>query len=410
MSNSPVKTQPATTDLNAFRESALQYFERRNFPVVQKHRTPKWSFERIVTEELASAGIIVGGKRPTDIQVHHPRAYRAIALQGSLGLGESYMAGDWTTENLEGLIELIFRSPIGRRRKSPHIIAKLIKAMAFNLQSLSRSKIVCDVHYDLGNDLYEKMLDTRMVYTCGYWKNAKTLEEAQEAKLDLICQKLGLKPGMKVLDIGCGFGSFMKFAAERYGVECVGYSLSKEQIAYGEKSCAGLPIKFVFNDYRLIEGKYDRIVSIGMMEAVGYKNFRTYMETIHRSLTEDGLALIHTVGHNLTTKITDPWVDKYIFPNGILPSVTQIGTSIEGLFVMEDWHNFGPDYNKTLLAWNERFQAAWPELQSQFDDTFKRMWEFYLLSFAGGFAARNWQLWHIVLSKKGRAQADCRIS
>ncbi len=269
--------------------------------------------------------------------------------------------------------------------------------------------VVCDVHYDLDNSLFEKMLDTRMVYTCAYWKNSDTLEEAQIAKLDLICRKLALKPGMKVLDIGCGFGSFMKYAAEKYGVQCVGYSLSKEQISYGVKDCRGLPIEFVFDDYRKIEGRYDRVVSIGMMEAVGNKNFRTFMQTISDALVGDGIALIHTVGHNLTTTISDPWVDKYIFPNGVLPSIQQIGKAIEGLFVMEDWHNFGPDYNRTLLEWNQRFQNSWPNLSSRYSSEFKRMWEFYLLSFAGGFAARNWQLWHIILSKKGRTQPNCRI-
>lgn len=365
-------------------------------------------FENFIVREFARAGLMVNGRRSYDPQIRHPRAYKAIALQGSLGLGESYMNGDLHAEQLDVLIEKIFRSDVGRRRYTPLILKRLAQAVLFNLQSISRSKIVCDVHYDLDNDLYRQMLDTRMTYTCGYWKNAATLEEAQIQKLDLICRKLDLKPGMRVLDIGCGFGSFMKYAAQHYGVECVGYSLSKEQIAYGENDCAGLPVSFVFNDYRKIEGQFDRVVSIGMMEAVGYKNFRVYMETVHRVLKDDGIALIHTVGHNLTTRITDPWVDKYIFPNGILPSVQQIGSAIEGLFVMEDWHNFGPDYDKTLMAWNENFQKSWPNLKHRYSETFKRMWEFYLLSFAGGFRARNWQLWQMVFTKKGRTQPDCR--
>ena len=381
----------------------LSIASTRSLPVRQG---PKGFFERYITAELARAGIEVNGPAPHDIQIIDSAAFRAMALEGSLGLGESYMKGQWKCARLDLFIEKVLRSDIGRRRYTPQILWRMLKAAVFNLQSLSRAKIVCDVHYDLDNDLYQKMLDSRMVYTCAYWREAKTLEEAQEAKLDLICRKLGLKPGMRILDIGCGFGSFMKFAVEKYGVEAVGYSLSKEQIALGEEICKGLPIQFVLDDYRNIRGKFDRIISIGMMEAVGQKNFRSYMEVIHGALKEDGVALIHTVGHNHSTQITDPWVDRYIFPNGILPSLAQIGSAIEGLFVMEDLHNFGPDYNLTLLAWHKNFLRAWPTLRSRYSETFKRMWEFYLLSFAGGFKARNWQLWQMVLTKKGRAKED----
>ncbi len=360
--------------------------------------------EHFVRREFRKAGITINGSAPHDVQILDLRAYRMIAFGGSLGLGEAYMAGYLKIARIDLFIEKIFHSNVGRRRYTPDIILRIARATFFNLQSKARAKIVCDVHYDIGNDLYTKMLDAQMLYTCAYWKNAADLESAQLAKMDLICRKLDLQPGMRLLDIGCGFGSLMKYAAENFGVTCVGYSLSKEQIKYGEQSCRGLPIEFIFDDYRNIKGQFDRIVSVGMMEAVGYKNFGTYMNVIHEALKPDGIAVIHTVGHNRTTKITDPWVDRYIFPNGILPSISQMGDAIEGLFVMEDWHNFGPDYNKTLLAWNERFQAAWPELEKNYPARFKRMWEFYLLSFAGGFKARNWQLWQLVLTKQGREQ------
>ena len=390
-------------------KSEVMKLERRVMALSLVEKLNVFSFfESTVRNQFASIGIVVNGRRESDPQIHHSRVYRSIALQGSLGLGESYMNGDLTVARLDLFVEKILRSDLGKRKYTPMILKRLLKAVLFNLQSLSRSKIVCDVHYDLGNDLFQKMLDQRMVYTCGYWKDAKNLAEAQEHKLDLICKKLELKAGMKVLDIGCGFGSFMKYAAAKYGVECVGYSLSKEQIAYGEKDCAGLPIEFVFDDYRNIKGKFDRVVSVGMLEAVGYKNFRTYMQVIHNVLKEDGAALVHTVGHNHTTYITDPWVDRYIFPNGVLPSLKQMGAASEGLLVMEDLHNFGPDYATTLHAWHENFQAAWPELKSNYSETFKKMWEFYLLSFAGGFQARNWQLWQMVFTKKGRQQPTCR--
>jgi cyclopropane-fatty-acyl-phospholipid synthase len=331
-----------------------------------------------------------------------------MALHGSLGFGESYMAGYWDCDAIDELTERLFRSELTADPLSVRVLAHRAMALLRNLQTRARASEVAEKHYDLGNDLFEAMLDRRMVYTCGYWRDAKDLESAQEAKLDLICKKLDLRPGMRLLDIGCGFGSLMKFASERYGVRCTGYSVSREQTEYARRACAGLPVEIVLDDYRAIEGRFDRIASVGMLEAVGYKNFRTYMKVVHGALEDDGLFLLHTVGHNRTTFHGDPWIEKYIFPNGMLPSIAQLGASFEDLFVMEDWHNFGPDYEKTLLAWNVRFRAAWPSLRRRYDETFKRMWELYLLGFAGGFRARAWQLWQIVLTKPGRPQPACR--
>ena len=184
----------------------------------------------------------------------------------------------------------------------------------FNYQSKARAFQIGEHHYDLGNDLFEKMLDKRMIYSCGYWKNAKTLDEAQEAKLDLICRKLYLKPGMKVLDIGCGWGGFAFFAAEKYGVEVVGVSVSKEQIAYAEAKRGKLPVTFLLQDYRDITGSFDRVVSVGMFEHVGYKNYTEFMTVVNRCMKDDGLCLLHTIGATITSFHPDPWIQKYIFP------------------------------------------------------------------------------------------------
>jgi cyclopropane-fatty-acyl-phospholipid synthase len=216
-----------------------------------------------------------------------------------------------------------------------------------------------------------------------------------------VCRKLGLKPGQKVLDIGCGWGSFAKFAAERYGVEVVGLTISKEQAALAREVVAGLPVEIRLQDYRHVEGKFDAVVSIGMFEHVGHRNYRTYMEAAHRLLKDDGLFLLHTIGGNFSDIDIDPWFDKYIFPNGILPEVKHIGTSTDKLFIIEDWHNFGTDYNKTLMAWWRNFEAAWPELKDKYSTRFYRMWKYYIHSIAGGFRARDTQLWQIVLSKEG---------
>jgi cyclopropane-fatty-acyl-phospholipid synthase len=358
--------------------------------------------EHFVRDVLAKTDIRVGGDRSRDIQVHNPEFYGRILRDGNLGLGESYMDGWWDVERIDDLIYWIIakdlRQHVPRSMKS---VVLLLAERFLNRQSQGRAVEVSDTHYNRGNDLFRAMLDERMVYTCAYWKDATTLAEAQEAKLDLTCRKLGLEPGMRVLDIGCGWGSFAKFAAERYGVSVVGIGNAKEQIELGTEMCKGLPVEIRFEDYRDTKGTYDRVASIGMFEAVGPKNFRKYMEVVDRCLTDDGLFLLHTIGANKPNKRPDAWTDKYIFPNGYLPTIAQIAGSIEGLFVMEDWHNFSAYYEKTLLAWFSNFDRNWPSLQEAYGDRFYRMWKYYLLSFAGSFRARSNQLWQIVMSKHG---------
>jgi cyclopropane-fatty-acyl-phospholipid synthase len=359
------------------------------------------SYERIVTDLLKKAGITVNGCQPYDIKINNKDAYRRIFSEWSIGLGESYMDGWWDCERIDQFIARVLLSGLGEIKFDLKLFLAFVKTKLFNLQSHSRAKQVCEFHYDLDNELFIRMLDPRMVYTCGYWKYAGNLAEAQVAKMELICRKLGLRPGMRILDIGCGYGSFMKYAAEKYDVECVGYTLSREQIKLGEELSRGLPVKFVFEDFRNIKGKYDRIVSIGMFEAVGYKNNRVFMEVCAKAIKDDGYILLHTMGANTTTYINDPWFEKYIFPNGHVPSLAQIAAAAEKLLVIDDLHNFGQDYAKTLLAWNDNFQKAWPELKNRYPERFKRMWEYYLLILAGSFQARNAQLYQIVMSKTG---------
>jgi cyclopropane-fatty-acyl-phospholipid synthase len=254
------------------------------------------------------------------------------------------------------------------------------------------------------------MLDKRMNYTCAYWKDASTLDEAQEAKLELICKKINLQPGMTVLELGCGWGSFAKYAAENYGVSVLGVTVSKEQVELGTKLCAGLPVTLKLQDYREVTGLYDRVISIGILEHVGYRNYRTYMNVVHRTLKPEGIAFFHTIGSNTSVTRTNAWTNKYIFPNGMLPSIAQLGRAMEGLFVMEDWHNIGPHYDRTLMSWYANFEAAWPELKNRYDQRFYRMWRFYLLSAAGGFRSRSSQLWQVVMTKPGTEQPNCRFS
>lgn len=358
---------------------------------------------------LEKAGITVGGSSPWDIQVNDERLYQRVLSEGTLGAGESYMDGWWDCEALDQLVDRVWRSDLQAQIKGNWKIAwHIIKSQLFNMQKLSRAFKVGESHYDIGNDLYREMLDKRMLYTCGYWETADNLDQAQEDKLDLICRKICLEPGMKVLEFGCGFGSFAKFAAENYGAHVTGLTVSKEQVSLGNELCKGLPVDIRLEDYRRIEGEFDRVISIGIMEHVGYKNYRTYMECVDRTLKDGGLAFIHTIGGNVSTTSTNAWSDKYIFPNGMIPSIAQLGRAMEGLFVMEDWHNFGEHYDKTLMEWYKNFEAAWPKLKDKYGERFRRMWNFYLLSSAGAFRSRTLQLWQIVMTKPGTPQPDCR--
>jgi len=367
-------------------------------------------FERL----LGRADIRVGGDRPWDIQLLDPDVPERVLAQGTLGLGESYMDGHWATERLDQFFDKLVRAQASRAGRPIALAAKpplwhLLKARLLNLQTQSRAWQVGQQHYDLGNDFYAAMLDPRMTYTCAYWSSgAQTLDQAQEAKLELVCRKLMLQPGMRVLDIGCGWGSFMRYAAERHGVHCVGVTVSAEQVALGRELCNGLPVEFRLQDYReLVDkvdelgGRFDRVVSLGMFEHVGHKNYAAFMRVAEAALKPEGLFLLHTIGRNERGNGTDPWIDKYIFPNGELPTIARIGRVCERRFVVEDLHNFGADYDRTLMSWYANVEAAWPRFAEALGERFRRMWTYYLLSCAGAFRARDIQLWQWVLSPRG---------
>lgn len=311
------------------------------------------------------------------------------------------MDGWWDCDQLDEFFRRILAAELDRQVKPTTDLLRVAKAKLLNRQKPRRAYEIGRRHYDIGNELYERMLDSRMIYSCGYWKDAATLDEAQEAKLDLVCRKLELAPGMRVLDIGCGWGGTARFAAGRFGVEVVGITVSKEQARFADNLCRGLPIEIRLDDYRDLNGTFDRVLSLGMIEHVGNKNHRTYMEVVRRCLRDDGLFLLQTIGGDRSTSRSNAWTDRYIFPNSVLPSAAQITSAAEGLFVLEDWHSFGPDYDKTLMSWHRNFEAAWPALREKYGDRFYRMWRYYLLSSAGGFRARTTQLWQVMFSPKG---------
>jgi len=348
---------------------------------------------------LQYADVALNGQRPWDIRVKNDHLYRRIFAQGTLGFGEAYMDGWWDTQALDQLVTRLLNARLDQKFKNFSLLVAAAKARLMNRQSLNRAYQVGEKHYNAGNDLYRCMLDSRMIYSCGYWKNADSLDQAQRDKLDLTCRKLQLEPGQKVLDIGCGWGGMARYMAENYGVEVLGITISTEQAKLARENCQGLPVEIVVQDYRELTGRYDRIVSIGMFEHVGSKNYPTYFSKVAELLSDDGLFLLHTIGGNTPANRTEPWIDKYIFPNGMIPSAQQVSSNLEQDFIMEDWHNFGPDYDKTLMAWHANFTQAWPDLQGRYSDRFRRMWEYYLLSCAASFRARSNQVWQIVLSK-----------
>ncbi len=351
---------------------------------------------------LSQADITINGNKPYDIVVHNNQLYPAVLSNGSLALGEAYMDNWWDCASLDNFFYRIARSDVYNRvPKNISSLCMYLQAKLMNLQSQSRAFQVGEQHYDLGNDLFKAMLDKNMFYSCAYWKNADTLDKAQENKCELICKKLYLQPGMKLLDIGCGWGGLALYAAKNYGVKVVGVTISKEQADYAREITKGYPIEIRLQDYRDIDESFDRIVSVGMFEHVGYKNYATFMNISHKLLKDGGLLLLHTIGSNSSQPHGDPWLNKYIFTNGMLPSIEQIAQASQDLFIMEDWHNFGADYDKTLMAWNANFEKNWPQLKSSYNDRFYRMWNYYLLSCAGIFRARAIQLWQIVFSKSG---------
>lgn len=363
--------------------------------------------EESVRELLAKAGITVNGSAPWDPQIRDQRLYARVLRDGTLGAGEAYVDGWWDCEALDQMIERITKAHVDRLvRESWVMLANAVRARLFNLQ-VARAFEVGERHYDVGNDLYRRMLGPSMAYTCAYWKDATTLDEAQDAKLDLVCRKIGLRPGMRVLDLGCGWASFAAFAARHYGASVVGYTVSREQVAWAEEQHKGLSIDIRLDDYRNATGSYDAVVSIGLLEHVGPKNHRGYMELAARRLVPGGIAFIHTICGNRVVDQIDPWFHKYIFPNAAIPTLGQLATAMQGTLVVEDVHNLGPHYDRTLMAWWQNFEHAWPELRARYGDAFYRMWKYYLLSSAGAFRARELNLYQIVATPDGTPQPSC---
>lgn len=370
------------------------------------------SSEGLLRDAFQAAGIRINGANPWDIQVHDARFYDRVIGNGSLGLGETYVEGWWDCQQIDEAVRKIMEARLERHFADKWQLGiaalRVLRARIINLQSEKRAAEIAKVHYDLGPEFFRAMLGPTMVYSCGYWKDAENLDRAQEGKLDLICRKLQFRGSDRVLDVGCGWGGFLKHVAARFGCAPTGITISAKQSEYAKGFCRGLPVQVLHSDYRAPElkkqGRFDKVVSVGMFEHVGRKNYRRFFKIIDSLMNEDGLFLLQTIGRCRPEGATDPWMNKYIFPNGMLPSAAEIAEASESHFVIEDWHNFGADYDRTLMAWHANFEAAAGSCEEARSESFRRMWKYYLLCCAGSFRARQGpQLWQIVLSKGGVA-------
>lgn len=358
-------------------------------------------------ELFKNADININGKRPWDIQVHNDKFYSRLFFNGTIALGESYVDGWWDCKEIDQLIYRIlkFRLVDPKTYNLVHFGSPIINKLRLlapifrNMQTRKKAAHDVKYHYNLGNDLFEATLDKNMNYSSGYWKDAKTLDQAQIDKMDLICKKLKLKKGMSVLEIGCGWGGFAKFASDKYGVKVTGITLSENQRDYAVNHCKGSNVKILLQDYRELSGNYDRVVSIEMFEHVGPKNHRVYMETVNKCLKKDGLFLIQFDGKSESINWNDAWVEKYLFPGTVTPSAKQVSEAIEELFFIVDWEDFTKDYHKTMICWHDNFNKNWDNIKDNYDERFYRLWNFYLLCCPATALANTQHLWQIVFVK-----------
>lgn len=357
------------------------------------------NLQNTVETALAGADVRINGRRAWDIEVRDPRFYSDVVSRGALGLGESYMEDWWDCADLAQMFCQFLQAHLDQERQMNWATAAVwLKARFSNRQRKSGAAANVRRHYDYGNELYRNMLGRWMLYSSANWERADNLEDAGEGKFGFVCQKLNLRAGQKILDIGCGWGGFAKYAAECYGVQVVGITLSEEQVKYARQFCADLPVEIRHQDYRQLNERFDHIVSLGMLEHVGQKNYRRYMKTVRNCLKAGGLFFLNTIGANESGYCLNPWTDKYIFPGAVLPSMAQIGAAMDGLFVMEELRDWADFYDRTLVAWFERFHSNWNKLKANYSEQFYRMWKYYLLSSAGAFRAKAIRDWQIVLS------------
>jgi cyclopropane-fatty-acyl-phospholipid synthase len=365
------------------------------------------TFDRItelpVRRALAAADIEIDGHRPWDIRVNDPAFYLRMMPNPAFQIGQTYMDGMWDCDAIDEMVfKLIASRVYAQHEKGGVFHLRNALARVRNMQSRARAGEVALAHYDLDLDLYRGMLDETLTYTCAYWDApGATLADAQRAKLRLICDKLELKPGQTLLDIGCGFGGLAAFAAEHYGVKTLGVTNSQQHCTVARTLYPHLELALM--DYRELPAlgrRFDAVASVEMIEAVGPKNFTTYFDVVSQCLAPRGAFLLQSFISPASRFVCNEWFDRYIFPNGVVPSFPQLHAASAMTFgAPTDVHELGLHYPSTLLAWDRNLRATWPRLRSRNDERFRRMWHFYLTSLAGVFRAEDLRLCQVLYRK-----------
>ncbi len=355
----------------------------------------------LVERALRRADVRIDGDRPHDIRVLDPRFYGDVLRRGSLGFGECYVRRWWDADDVEELAFRLIRSGVYSLSSAVPGLPRDLRDMFANQQTRRLATRVADEHYSMGNDVFFAFLGGVRNYSCGIFDGDADLDAAQTRKLAKISSLLDLRPGERLLDVGGGWGELSRHAAAAHGCEVTHVNLSDEQIRHASALCTDLSVRVEKRDWRDVEGRFDKIAVIAMLTHVGPKNYRRFMQRMHDRLEPGGLMLIETVGTRHAAVRCEAWLDKYIFPGGVVPTRRQILGAADGLFDETRFESSGEHYVQTLRCWQENFERNWTDLSSRYDEERRRIFNYFFQSIGGAFRAGYVDHWHILLRRTG---------